>query len=268
MAELSKPASRSLGGVQVGVIALYVFCSAIVIRTLTFIYLEFPSMFRWYAGLELVFLLLFVLVILRPSLPFWLLQVIFLVQSVIILGLLALPPHLDFLTAQYVLLCYQMALVLPGKSRWVWCAIFCVFILISLIYWLGWILGLARSLTPIAGNIIFLTYVIANREEERAKLESERILGELQLKNSQLQVYDAQVEQIAAIEERNRLARELHDSVSQTIFSIVLNTRSTQILMERQPDRVRPQLEQLQALTQEALAEMRTLIAQLRSEKE
>jgi len=93
-------------------------------------------------------------------------------------------------------------------------------------------------------------------------------LRELQDKNIQLQAYTSQAEQIAAIEERNRLARELHDSVSQTIFSIVLNTRSTQIFLERQPERVRSQLEKLQELAQEALSEMRSLIAQLRPQKE
>jgi signal transduction histidine kinase len=47
-----------------------------------------------------------------------------------------------------------------------------------------------------------------------------------------------------------------------------LNNRATQILMEREPDRLRPQLEQLQKLTQDALAEMRSLIAQLRPRNE
>jgi signal transduction histidine kinase len=72
------------------------------------------------------------------------------------------------------------------------------------------------------------------------------------------------VEELAAMEERNRLARELHDSVSQTMFSLLLATRSAQILLERDPVRVRPQLEQLQELTQSALAQMRSLIAELR----
>jgi signal transduction histidine kinase len=268
MAENVRPARRSPQFIQVGVVALYVFCGAMFLRALTYVYIELPGMFPWYAGLELAFLVLFILVTLRPSLPIGMLHTIFFVQSIIIVSLESLPPHLDFLTALFILLCYQMALVLPGKSRWIWCGIFCTLTLISLIIWFGWIFGLALSMTPIAGSIVILTYAIANREEERVNLESEAILKELLETNSQLQVYTTQVEQIAAIEERNRLARELHDSVSQTIFSIVLNTRSTQILMERQPDRVRPQLEQLQILTQEALAEMRSLIAKLRPENE
>ena len=253
---------------QVGVIALYVFCAAIVLRALIYIYLELPGMFPWYAGLELLFLFLFILVMVRPLLPGWLLHVIFLVQSFIIVSLIALPPHLDFLTAQFVLLSYQMALVLPGKSRWIWCGVFCALILVCLIYWLGWVVGLALSMTPVVGCIIFLAYVIANREEEHANLQSEAILTELQRKNAQLQAYSAQAEQIAAIEERNRLARDLHDSVSQTIFSIMLNTRTAQILLEQKPEQVRSLLEQLQALSQEALAEMRNLIAQLRLQKD
>jgi signal transduction histidine kinase len=90
------------------------------------------------------------------------------------------------------------------------------------------------------------------------------MLGELQDTHRQLQAYADQVEELAAMEERNRLARELHDSVSQTLFSIVLHTRSAQILLERDPPRIRPQLQRLQELTQNALAQMRGLIAQLR----
>ena len=66
------------------------------------------------------------------------------------------------------------------------------------------------------------------------------------------------------LQERNRLARELHDSVSQTMFSISLNSRAAHILLERDPDKLRSQLEQLQGLTRSALEEMRGLIADLR----
>jgi hypothetical protein len=54
------------------------------------------------------------------------------------------------------------------------------------------------------------------------------------------------------------------DSVSQTMFSILLTTRAAQLLLERDPARVRAQLVQLQELVQSALAEMRSLITQLR----
>ncbi|OGO40580.1 MAG: hypothetical protein A2Z04_07205 [Chloroflexi bacterium RBG_16_57_9] len=124
--------------------------------------------------------------------------------------------------------------------------------------------GLALGLLPAAVGIVLAAFVAVNAEIETARTQSEALLGEVQARQRQLQAYAGQVEELAALEERNRLARELHDSVSQTMFSIILHSRSTQILLERNPARVKPQLEQLQALTQQALAEMRSLIAQLR----
>jgi signal transduction histidine kinase len=259
-----KPAFPTPRAIRAGVIALYLFSTAVIGRSLVFASKELSAWFPWYLGLELAFLILYVLVMWRPELPTGLLHAYFVLQSVFILGLESLPTHLDFLTALFVLLSYQVALVFLGRIRWIWCGIFIALTSGSLIGWLGLLRGLALSMTPIAGCIVFLVYVIAYREEEQANMRSQAILSELQEKHNQLEQRASQVEQIAAIEERNRLARELHDSVSQTMFSIILNTRATQILLDRDPARLRPQLEQLQTLSQDALAEMRSLIAQLR----
>ncbi len=67
-----------------------------------------------------------------------------------------------------------------------------------------------------------------------------------------------------SLEERNRLARELHDSVSQTFFSISLNIRSSQILFKKNPSMLRQSLENLGVLTENALAQIRSLITQMR----
>ncbi len=76
------------------------------------------------------------------------------------------------------------------------------------------------------------------------------------------------VEQTAALEERHRLARELHDSVSQALFSMTLHTRTAQRHLQTAglaaDDPVGVELEQLHGLTQAALAEMRALIFELR----
>jgi signal transduction histidine kinase len=214
------------------------------------------------------YLILFLLVMWRQDLPSGILHAYFILQSAIIIYMLFLPPHLDFIDVLFVLLSYQVALVFPGRSRWIWCGIFIALTIGILINWLGVLFGIAYSMTPIAGCVIFLVYVVAIREEEQAIQRSQEIVNELQEKYRQLELRASQVEQIAAIDERNRLARELHDSVSQTMFSIVLNTHAAQIVLEREPDRLRPLLVQLQTLTQDALAEMRGLIAQLRPQRE
>jgi PAS domain S-box-containing protein len=69
---------------------------------------------------------------------------------------------------------------------------------------------------------------------------------------------------IAANEERANLARELHDSVTQALFSMGLTARALELLLDRDPAAVREKLRELQDLQKDALAEMRTLIFELR----
>jgi signal transduction histidine kinase len=67
----------------------------------------------------------------------------------------------------------------------------------------------------------------------------------------------------AAMEERQRLARELHDSVSQSLFSIELNAGAAEALMERDPARARQRISRLRGAAHEALNDLRALIAEL-----
>jgi PAS domain S-box-containing protein len=70
--------------------------------------------------------------------------------------------------------------------------------------------------------------------------------------------------ELAANEERAKLARELHDSVTQALFSMGLTLRSYELLLERDPERATAKLTELRELQNDALAEMRTLIFELR----
>jgi signal transduction histidine kinase len=70
--------------------------------------------------------------------------------------------------------------------------------------------------------------------------------------------------ELSTIEERKRLARELHDSVTQTLFSIGLTAEAAAELVEADPARAREQLGHLQSLTRTAMGEMRSLIFELR----
>ena len=66
------------------------------------------------------------------------------------------------------------------------------------------------------------------------------------------------------IAERNRLALELHDVVSQKLFSLSLAAESAATLLDRDPDAARTQLHRLGELAREALEELRSLILGLR----
>lgn len=70
--------------------------------------------------------------------------------------------------------------------------------------------------------------------------------------------------ELSTIEERKRLARELHDSVTQTLFSIGLTAEAAAALLDSDPARAKTELEHLQELTRTAMQEMRSLIFELR----
>jgi two-component system nitrate/nitrite sensor histidine kinase NarX len=74
----------------------------------------------------------------------------------------------------------------------------------------------------------------------------------------------AHAEKDATAAERNRLARELHDAVSQTLFSASLIAEVLPQLWEHNIDEGRRRLEELRELTRGALAEMRALLMELR----
>lgn len=74
----------------------------------------------------------------------------------------------------------------------------------------------------------------------------------------------AAAREAAAMEERQRLARDLHDAVTQTLFSASLIGDALPALWTRDPERGAAALQDLRLLTRGALAEMRTLLFELR----
>jgi PAS domain S-box-containing protein len=84
--------------------------------------------------------------------------------------------------------------------------------------------------------------------------ERERLEGDLR----------SQAAELAASQERAHLARELHDSVTQALFSMGLTLRTLELVMDVDPDAVKAKLAELRELQKDALAEMRTLIFELR----
>jgi signal transduction histidine kinase len=70
--------------------------------------------------------------------------------------------------------------------------------------------------------------------------------------------------ELSIVEERNRLARELHDSVSQKLFGLVLTAEAAATLLERDSSAAADQVARLLELAQEALTELRELIFELR----
>jgi PAS domain S-box-containing protein len=109
-----------------------------------------------------------------------------------------------------------------------------------------------------------VVYYVESRqfsEEETALAMALGAQAALAIENARLR---AHLQETAAAAERDRLARDLHDSVTQTLFSVNLIAGVLPRLWERNPAEARPRLEELRRLARGALAEMRTLLLELR----
>lgn len=243
-------------------IALYLAFAAVLARTLTDDgnLLLVPR----YLALELVFIILYSVMVFTPNLPGWLLHLCLAFQSGLVLFMLSLRPEFDFIVLLFLLLGYPATIHFTGRRRAFWILITIALTCGPLMYYLGILRGLALSLTTMAAEVTLPAYLIVHYETELARASSQVLLDQLEENNRRLRAYTNQVEELAAIQERDRLARELHDTVSQSIFSINLTARSAQLLFERNPNRLPEQLKLLQEMTGEALKQLRSLIAQLR----
>jgi signal transduction histidine kinase len=98
--------------------------------------------------------------------------------------------------------------------------------------------------------------------------EHDRELIELLASHAAIAITNARLyersRELSILSERNRLALELHDVVSQKLFSLNLAAEAAATLLDRGPDAARPQLERVRDLAREALAELRSLIFGLR----
>jgi signal transduction histidine kinase len=112
-------------------------------------------------------------------------------------------------------------------------------------------------------GVFGINYVAPRRfvgDEQRLLLALAHRAG-LAIENARLY---ARAREAAALEERQRLARDLHDAVTQTLFSASLIADVLPAIWRRDPTQGAARLEELRVLNRGALAEMRTLLLELR----
>jgi signal transduction histidine kinase len=114
-------------------------------------------------------------------------------------------------------------------------------------YWLFVIIY--ATLTAAAGNLIHRAYIALVVREKEVRSLREGLLAQTQ---------DAAIQQ-----ERNRLARELHDSIKQQIFSISISAAAAQARWESDPQGTQEALSDVRRSAQEVMVEMNALLQQL-----
>lgn len=189
-----------------------------------------------------------------------------LLQTSLVFVLLAMPGFTDFFASLLGILSMQAMLKLNPKIGAVWIGACALIMVLLLARNYGASQAVALMLIYTAANAFLGTYALVIRREQATQDQKMELARELQAANRQLQDYSSQLKQLSVTRERNRFARELHDSVTQTVFSMTLTTQSALTLLGRDPIRVRDQLERLSQLVRSALSEMQALISELKPE--
>lgn len=175
-----------------------------------------------------------------------------------------LEPYEDTWVMLFFPLVVQIWRWYAGRVRLVLTVLISLTMFVSLMLTFDWWIGLGYSTFMFAVGYLLASADATYIQAEQSRLESERLLAELRAAHERLQEYTLQIEVIAAEQERNRMTRELHDAVSQLIFTISLLAESTHLLSEKNPGKIPAHLEKMQELTGHALGQMRALISQWR----
>jgi signal transduction histidine kinase len=130
----------------------------------------------------------------------------------------------------------------------------------------GWQPALRVSLFYLAGIVFVVVFTQMAVNERKARAEVERLAAELGDANRKLREYAAQAEDLATIKERNRLAREIHDSLGHYLTVVNVQIEAARAVIDSDRQRALDGMRQAQLLTQEGLQEVRRSVAALRAQ--
>jgi signal transduction histidine kinase len=116
----------------------------------------------------------------------------------------------------------------------------------------------------LGGFFFFVTFANATHQANEARAESQRLLDELQTTHRKLQEYAAQAEQLAVAEERNRLSREMHDTIGHRLTVAAVQLEGAQKLISKDPNKAEQMAGTVREQVREALNELRQTVATLR----
>ncbi len=110
--------------------------------------------------------------------------------------------------------------------------------------------------------VALFTQIAVN--ERNARAEVEQLAAQLSEANSKLRAYAVQAEDLAAMQERNRMARDIHDGIGHYLTVINVQLEAALAVMDNEPARSRAAIDKALTLTHQALADVRRSVAALR----
>ena len=183
-------------------------------------------------------------------------EIYFGVQAVVLAMLLLLRSESsDAFNFLFYILTFHTTVVLTLRAAITWVAIY--FLIASGVHLLDW--GVEGLFAVFFYLATFIICAILGRTVQQTELTSERnqhLVDELKQTQQKLQ-------ELAVVEERNRLARDLHDSVKQQVFAISMQLGAARTLL-KEDEQAYGSVVEAERLAKQAGAELTTLIRELR----
>jgi signal transduction histidine kinase len=108
--------------------------------------------------------------------------------------------------------------------------------------------------------LFLIGFAFLRLEAETGRRQTRQLLHELEAKNLQLATYAAEQEQQSRIEERQRLSRELHDTLGHKLTTSIVQLEAAHKLLEQDPGRVNIILTTVRSLLKDGLDETRNIV--------
>jgi signal transduction histidine kinase len=195
----------------------------------------------------------------------WFLHLYFALQSGLILAMMLLNPDLDYFAILFIPVTVQAMDMTSRTTAFRWVAVSVVVATVGLLATQDLPEAVALAMLYASAFLFVASYAMVTQRAKTARAQSQAFYSELQEAYRRLEDYAAQVEELAVIEERNRLARDLHDSVTQALYGLTLSAEAAaRQIAAGELDAAGAQVRDVQETAQQALKEMRLLIFELR----
>lgn len=166
----------------------------------------------------------------------------------------------------FFVLSAQAMVGLPTRAGLRWISLFAVVTIVGNFYNdFDLVSDLINSLVNCAGFLVFGAFGNALMRAETARAASQQLLIELQEAHTQLQAYAERVETLAVAEERNRLSREMHDTLGHRLTVSIVQLEGAGRLLERDPARAGQMIQTVRSELVDGLADLRQTLAALRN---
>lgn len=104
--------------------------------------------------------------------------------------------------------------------------------------------------------------------EQASRIRAEALLAEVEHAHQQLQAYAERVAELATTEERNRVAREIHDGLGHALIAINIQLEKALVYYDKQPEEALQAISDAKRVAKDALQDVRRSVRALRTEQE